>query len=86
MAIINTIKQKILQLDQGSFQNLCDQILHSLGYSNLVSLGSHSGTQKTTKGTPDTYCIIEDSKYVFVEYTTQQNDLRNKITDDIKKV
>lgn len=85
MAIINTIKKKILQLDQGSFQNLCDQILHSLGYSNLVSLGSQSGTQKTTKGTPDTYCIIEDSKYVFVEYTTQQNDLRNKITDDIKK-
>lgn len=85
MAIINTIKQKILQLDQGTFQNLCDQILHSLGYSNLVSLGSHSGTQKTTQGTPDTYCINKDSKYVFVEYTTQQNDLRNKITDDIKK-
>lgn len=85
MAIINTIKQKILQLDQGTFQNLCDQILHSLGYSNLVSLGSHSGTQKTTQGTPDTYCINKDSKYVFVEYTTQQNDLRNIITDDIKK-
>ena len=85
MAIINTIKQKILQLDQGTFQNLCDQILHSLGYSNIVSLGSHSGTQKTTQGTPDTYCIIEDSKYIFVEYTTQQNDLQNKIKDDIKK-
>lgn len=27
MAIINTIKQKILKLDQGTFQNLCDQIL-----------------------------------------------------------
>lgn len=85
MAIINTIKQKILELDQGTFQNLCDQILYSLGYSNFVSLGSQSGTQKTTPGTPDTYCINEDSKYVFVEYTTQQNDLRNKITDDIKK-
>lgn len=46
MAIINTIKQKILELDQGTFQNLCDQILYSLGYSNFVSLGSQSGTQK----------------------------------------
>ncbi|MDY4084487.1 MAG: hypothetical protein SOY57_02850 [Ruminococcus bromii] len=85
MAIINTIKQKILELDQGTFQNLCDQILYSLGYSNFVSLGSQSGTQKTTPGTPDTYCINEDNKYVFVEYTTQQTGLRKKITDDIKK-
>ena len=85
MAIINTIKHKILQLDQGTFQNLCDQILHSLGYTNIVSLGSHSGTQKTTPGTPDTYCISENSKYIFAEYTTQQKDLRKKITDDIKK-
>lgn len=46
MAIINTIKQKILELDQGTFQNLCDQILYSLGYSNFVSLGSQSGTKK----------------------------------------
>ena len=85
MAIINTIKQKILELDQGTFQNLCDQILYSLGYSNFVSLGSQSGTQKTTPGTPDTYCINEDNKYVFVEYTTQQTGLRKKITDDIQK-
>lgn len=85
MAIINTIKQKILELDQGTFQNLCDQILYSLGCSNFVSLGSQSGTQKTTPGTPDTYCINEDNKYVFVEYTTQQTGLRKKITDDIKK-
>ena len=79
MAIINTIKQKILELDQGTFQNLCDQILYSLGYSNFVSLGSQSGTQKTTPRTPDTYCINEDNKYVFVEYTTQQTGLCKRL-------
>ena len=85
MAIINTIKQKIIELDQGSFQNLCDQILSKEGYPNIVSLGSHTGTQKTTQGTPDTYFILEDGNYIFVEYTTQLTKLKNKIKDDIQK-
>ena len=85
MAIINTIKQKILQLDQGSFQNLCDQILSKEGYPNIVCLGSCTGTQKTTQGTPDTYFIMENGNYVFVEYTTQLTKLRDKIKVDIEK-
>ncbi len=39
MANIETIKQKILQLDAGSFQNLCDSYLYKIGYPNIVSLG-----------------------------------------------
>ena len=39
MAGIESIKQKILQLDAGSFQNLCDAYLCKSGYSNIVSLG-----------------------------------------------
>ena len=85
MAIINTIKERILELNQGLFQNLCDQILLSMGYDNLVSLGSQAGTQKTTKGTPDTYCIVDGNKYVLVEYTTQDRQLFSKIKDDINK-
>ena len=85
MAIINNIKQKIRILDQGSFQNLCDQIMSNMGYDNLVSLGSQAGTQKTTKGTPDTYCIVDKDKYIFVEYTTQDKKIFKKIKSDIDK-
>jgi hypothetical protein len=85
MAIINTIKQKILQLDAGTFQNLCDQILSKNGYPNIVSLGSQSGTQKNTPGTPDTYFILDNEMYIFVEYTTQQANLPAKIKEDILK-
>lgn len=85
MAIINEIKQRILQLDQGSFQNLCDQILSKEGYLNIVGYGSCAGTQKTTKGTPDTYFIMEDGRFVFVEYTVQLQNLSTKIIDDINK-
>lgn len=35
MAYIESIKQKILQLDAGTFQNLCDSYLCKIGYSNM---------------------------------------------------
>ena len=55
MAVIDEIKQRILQLDAGSFQSMCDRYLSKIGYPNIVSLGTQAGTQKTTRGTPDTY-------------------------------
>ena len=85
MANIESIKQKILQLDAGSFQNLCDSYLYKTGYPSIVSLGGEAGTRKTTLGTPDTYFIASNGKYIFVEYTTQRTNLFAKISDDLKK-
>lgn len=85
MANIESIKQKINQLDAGSFQNLCDSYLYKIGYPNIVSLGGEAGTRKTTPGTPDTYFNTSDGKYIFVEYTTQQQNLFTKIKDDLAK-
>ena len=85
MANIESIKQKILQLDAGSFQNLCDYYLYKIGYPNIVSLGGEAGTRKTTLGTPDTYFIAPNGKYVFVEYTTQKTTLFAKIKSDLEK-
>lgn len=48
MANIEGIKQKILELDAGSFQNLCDTYLCKIGYPNIVSLGGEAGTRKTS--------------------------------------
>lgn len=85
MANIESIKQKILQLDAGSFQNLCDSYLYKIGYPSIVSLGGEAGTRKTTLGTPDTYFIVSNEKYVFVEYTTQRTNLFEKIRADLEK-
>ena len=85
MAVIDEIKQRILQLGSGSFQAMCDQYLSQIGYPNIVSLGTQAGTQKTTQGTPDTYFFDANGKYIFVEYTTQQRNLPDKIKSDIEK-
>ena len=86
MATLEVIKQKIVALSSGKYQNLCDAYLNEKGYTSIVSLGSEPGTEKVTKGTPDTYCFLDsDKKYIFIEYTTQQNNLYNKIMRDLEK-
>lgn len=86
MSKMENIEQKILQLDGGSFQRLCDGYLFKLGHSNIVPLGSQSGTnKKTTLGTPDSYFVLPNEKYVFVEYTTQKQNLFKKIKEDLHK-
>ncbi|WP_251441096.1 AAA family ATPase [Veillonella intestinalis] len=80
------IKQAIMALDGGTFQQLCDSYLFLKGYKNLHALGSQAGSRKTTKGTPDTYFYSEIADlYILVEYTTQRERINKKIEDDIKK-
>ena len=85
MSKLIDIKNKIDQLDGGSFQNLCDAYLSFKGYNNGYSLGMKSGTNKTTPGSPDTYFTTSESKYVFVMYTTQKTDFIKKVIEDINK-
>ena len=85
MAIITTIKDRINQLNQASFQILCDALLAREGYPGIVALGTKDGAEKTTPGTPDTYFCLSGGKYVFAEYTTQKPGLAAKIRADIGK-
>ena len=41
--------------------------------------------QKTTKGTPDTFYLLPNGKYVFVEYSTNITKGVSKLQEDIKK-
>lgn len=85
MATITAIQKAITQLSPAAFQRLCDVYLSKLGYPDMVSLGTMSGSEKTTRGTPDTYFCVFDGKYIFAEYTTQQDNLVKKIKSDLEK-
>jgi hypothetical protein len=82
---LTNIKSKITQLSGGAFQELCDAYLSKKGYQNPMSLGTHFKSQSTTKGTPDTYFLDSNGRYIFVEYTNQQKNLLKKIKEDIVK-
>lgn len=85
MSKLTDIKNRIDQMDGGAFQNLCDAYLSYKGYYNVYSLGMHTGTDKTAKGNPDTYCLTADNQYIFVMYTTQKTDFLKKAIEDIEK-
>ncbi|EGQ5993561.1 hypothetical protein I4L65_002833, partial [Enterococcus faecalis] len=86
MSRLNRIQNEIKQLEGGKFQKLCDSYLYrKRSWGNIVSLGSMEGTDKTTKGIPDTYFFDNQiNRYVLVMYGTRA-DSTAKLEIDIKE-
>lgn len=85
MANIRNIKSRICQLSPAAFQELCDALLSKKGYKHIYDYGMRAGTGKTTTGNPDSYCRLENGKYMFAAYTTQMTDIFSKLKEDIEK-
>ncbi len=85
MTKLNQIQSALLELEGGKFQKLADSYLYKKGYECINSPGSVAGSDKVRKGTPDTFFRLPNGKYVFVEYTTQQTGVLNKVMDDLNK-
>lgn len=84
MSLINTIENKIKELSGGEFQKLGDAFLaKKFPDYKLIALGSQEGTNKTTRGIPDTYLVLPNGKQIFVMYGTHSNASK-KIAEDIK--
>lgn len=84
MSKLNDIQSAILQMEGGRYQKMMDCYLYrKFEFSNITSLGSETGTDKPTKGTPDAFVRNANGKYTFVMYGTVQNQSYSKIHDDI---
>ena len=68
MNATNQIRAKLLELEGGIFQRLCDDWLHRKGYDNINAIGMMQSTDRVTKGTPDCLFIQPDGFYVFSEW------------------
>lgn len=85
MANIRDIRSKICQLSPADFQELCGALLFRKGYKHIYDFGMRAGTGKTTIGNPDSYCRLENGKYMFAAYTTQMTGIFSKLKEDIEK-
>lgn len=85
MSKLNQIETKLKEIDQARFQKLCDQYLHSKGYENINPVGVMIGADKVVKGTPDSLIALPNGKYIFAEYTTQNDGVFGKFLDDLAK-
>lgn len=84
---IHQIEQKLQEIGDAVFQELCDHILflEETEWQLVSKLGSVLGRDKTRKGTPDTFFINTQGHYVFVEYSTNLTDKDKKLSEDIRK-
>lgn len=87
MSRLQTIENKLSAINETVFQELCDSylILKNNNYRAFSRTGSQSGKQKTTKGTPDTFLLLPNGKYIFVEYSTNISAGLSKLKEDINK-
>lgn len=84
MSRINIVQQRIKELEGGRFQKMCDTYLFTkYGLENITTLGSQDGTDKTTRGVPDSYVEYDDGTYTFIMYGTHK-DVKEKIKKDIQ--
>lgn len=84
MSKINQIQTAILSLDPGAYQKLMDSyVMKKYGFSNIMPLGSHSGTNKVTKGTPDSFVQCADGRFILIAHGSVENHAYNKVKADI---
>ncbi len=87
MSEIHQIEQKLQEIGDAVFQELCDHILflEETEWQLVSKLGSVLGRDKTRKGTPDTFFMNSRGHYVFVEHSTNLTDKDKKLAKDIGK-
>jgi hypothetical protein len=87
MSRLQSIENALSAINDVVFQELCDSFLalRNTNYSALSRVGSQSGKQKSIKGTPDTFLLLPNGKYIFVEHSTNISAGLSKLKDDINK-
>lgn len=87
MSDIHQIEQKLHEIGDAVFQELCDHILflEETEWQLVSKIGSVLGRDKTRKGTPDTFFMNSRGHYVFVEHSTNLTAKAKKISEDIGK-
>lgn len=87
MTRLQSIEAALIAINETVFQELCDAYLtlRNKNYLAFARSGSQAGKQKTTKGTPDTFFVLPNGRYLFVEYSTNITAGVEKLADDIKK-
>lgn len=85
MGRFSSIEDALIQINDAVFQELCDSFLalRNDNYSAFSRTGSQSGKQKTTRGIPDSFFLLPNGKYLFIEHTTRSSGQKSKLEDDI---
>lgn len=85
MVRANVIENEVREMDGGEYHNLMDAYFYKkYKCTNLQSLGVQLGTNKSTKGIPDSYTKNKNGKYTLYMYGTIQAASYSKLKEDIQ--
>jgi len=87
MSRLQSIENALMAINETVFQELCDSfmVLRHPSYTLFSRNGSQSAKQKTTKGSPDSFFLMYDGKYLMIEYSTNITRGAAKLEEDILK-
>ena len=85
MSKINQIEKALQEIDATKFHKLLDAYLSKKFSCSVHSNGTKLGEDKPSKGTPDSYAILQNGQYMFMEYTTQKTSITEKFLKDLEK-
>jgi SpoVK/Ycf46/Vps4 family AAA+-type ATPase len=85
MSKINQIEKALQEIDSTKFHKLADVYLNKKYSYNIVSNGTKLAEDKPKKGTPDSYAVLTNGKYLFAEYTAQKTNIVDKFLKDSDK-
>ena len=85
MSRFQAIENGLKGMNGAVFQELCDSYLKltNKNYLAFSRTGSQVGKQKTTRGTPDSFFLLSNGNYLFVETTTDVST-KAKLANDIQ--
>lgn len=79
------IVKKLVSINDTKFQELCDQIFYikHMDSQAFGRTGSMLTKEKTTKGTPDSFVMLSNGNFAFMEATTDVSN-KKKLKNDIE--
>ncbi len=85
MSRFQAIENGLSTINGAVFQELCDSylLLKNKNYLAFSRTGSQVGKQKTTKGTPDSFFLLPNGNFLYVEITTDTST-KKKLANDIR--
>ncbi|GBR74486.1 hypothetical protein NO1_1651, partial [Candidatus Termititenax aidoneus] len=87
MSKITQIEKHIIALEGGRYQKMMNTYLYNkYNYENINTLGSQTGTDKTTKGTLDAFVRLKNGEYIGIMHNTVQSAVFKKLKKDIESV
>jgi hypothetical protein len=84
MSRLTRIETALRAVDGARFHQLCDAYLAHRGY-RMNPFGRAVGADKVKRGTPDSWALLPNGRYLFAEYTTQRTGLLDKLRGDLAK-